>query len=90
MKKRWIYLSAVLLLFGVCAARPLIGATAPSDPVDTSRECVLNVSPVDASDPEKAEYLEDMKKAHITLELYKVAGAKKLEGYNAYQYQFEP
>lgn len=90
MKKRWIYLSAVLLLFGVCASRPLIGATAPSDPVDTSRECVLNVSPVDASDPEKAEYLEDMKKAHITLELYKVAGAKKLEGYDAYQYQFEP
>ena len=90
MKKRWIYLSAVLLLFGVCASRPLIGATAPSDPVDTLRECVLNVSPVDASDPEKAEYLEDMKKARITLELYKVAGAKKLEGYDAYQYQFEP
>ena len=46
----------------------------------------MTVSPVDASDPEKADYLADMEKTHITLELYKVAGAEKVTGYDTYQF----
>ncbi len=87
MKKRWIYLSAALmLLVGACVRMPMIGGAAPADPVDVEKECSVTVSPVDASDPEKADYLADMEKTHITLELYKIAGAEKVTGYDTYQF----
>lgn len=87
MRKRWIYLSAALMLFiGACVGKPMVSGAAPADPVDVTELCSLRVSPVDASDPEKAEYLADMEKAHITLELYKVAGAEEVAGYDTYQF----
>ena len=62
MKKRWIYLSAALmLLVSACVRMPMVGGAAPADPVDVEKECSVTVSPVDASDPEKAEYLEDIR-----------------------------
>ena len=91
MKKRWIYLSAALmLLVGTCMRMPMVSGAAPADPVDVEKECSLTVSPVDTSDTEKADYLADMEKTHITLELYKVAGAEKVTGYDTYQFQFAP
>lgn len=90
MKKRWIYLSAALmLLVGVCVRKPMISGAVPAYPVDVTTKCSLIVSPVDASDPEKADYLADMKNMHITLELYKVAGAEEVKGYDTYQFKPE-
>lgn len=87
MRKRWIYLSAALmLLVGACVGKPMVSGAATADPVDVTKECSLTVSPVDASDPEKADYLTDMEKTHITLELYKVAGAEEVVGYDTYQF----
>lgn len=87
MRKRWIYLSAVLmLLIGACVGKPMVSGAAPADPVDVTERCSLTVSPVNVSDPEKADYLTDMEKTHITLELYKVAGAKEVAGYDTYQF----
>lgn len=87
MRKRWIYLSAALmLLVGACVGKPMVSGAAPADPVDVTKQCSLTVSPVDASDPEKKEYLTDMEKTHITLELYKVAGAEEVSGYDTYQF----
>ena len=65
MRKRWIYLSAALmLLVGACVGKPMVSGAATADPVDVTKECSLTVSPVDASDPEKADYLADMEKTH--------------------------
>lgn len=87
MRKRWIYLSAALMmLVGACVGKPMVSGAAPADPVDVTKDCSLTVSPVDASDPEKADYLTDMEKTHITLELYKVAGAEAVAGYDTYQF----
>lgn len=87
MKKRWICLFAALTFaISVCAVRPVVSGAAPSDPVDLKRTCSLEVSPVDSNDPEKADYLADMQKAQITLDLYKVAGTEKVAGYDTYRF----
>lgn len=90
MRKRWICLfTALMLLAGICGFRPMTSGAAPSAPVDLSKKCSITVIPVDLTIPEKAEYWEDMQTAHIVLELYKVAGAEKLAGYDTYTFQPE-
>lgn len=90
MRKRWICLfTALILMVGICAVGPMTSGAAPSEPVDLTRKCSVTVVPVDLTIPEKAEYWEDMQKAHIVLELYKVAEAEKLPGYDTYTFRPE-
>ncbi len=91
MRKRWIYLcTALILLAGACMTGAVTSGAAPADPVDLEAECSLTVRPVDLTIPEKQEYWEDMQNAHIVLDLYKVAGAGKVGGYDTYTFVPEP
>ena len=53
--------------------------------VDLSAECSLKVAPVD---PANTELSEDLRNARITIDLYKVADAEEVSGYDAYTYKF--
>lgn len=87
MRKRWIYLcTAVILLAGACVTGAVQSGAAPSVPVDLEAECSLTVRPVDLTIPEKQEYWEDMQNADIVLDLYRVAGAGKVGGYDTYTF----
>lgn len=95
MKKRWIGLcTALMLLAGVCASGPLTSGAAPADPVDLDRECSLTVRPIlppELQDPQdNVDYWADMQNANIVLDLYKVADAEKVTGYDTYTFQPGP
>lgn len=84
MKKKWIcLLTALALVVGVCAVKPVISGAAPVEPVDVDQPCTLNISvPADLMANQK--YWEDMNTAGMVVDLYKVADAEKVAGYDTY------
>ena len=90
MKKKWIGLfTALSLAVGVCTVPPLISGAAPSEQIDLTKTCGLTVYPVDlqTADEEKQAYWEDMKTADVVVDLYRIAEAEKLSGYDTYYFQ---
>ncbi len=90
MKKRWIYLlTAVMLAAGVCAAEPVVGDAAPLQAdadgfVDG--DCSLTVYPEDPNKEESDRFGEDLREADVVIDLYQVAEAVKVQGYDACRY----
>lgn len=90
MKKRWIYLlTAVMLAAGACAVKPVVGDAAPLQAdadgfVDG--DCSLTVYPEDPNKEEGDRFGDDLKEADVVIDLYQVAGAVKVQGYDAYRY----
>lgn len=92
MKKRWIGLcTALILLAGVCASGPLTSGAAPADPVNVNGVCSLTVTPAVLPRGAQApvDYWNDMQKAQIVVDLYKVADAEKVPGYDTYAFNPE-
>ncbi|NBK91626.1 hypothetical protein D5278_06460 [bacterium 1XD21-13] len=88
MKKRWIYLlTALTLAVGVCAAKPMISGAAPVDVTRT--DCSMTIYPEDPKKDEALRFGDDLNKANILVDVYKVASAVKTPGYDAYSYKFE-
>ncbi len=95
MKKKGIYPAAALLLaFGLCLTSPVVsgaveGAQGAGDrtQIDLDSKCSLTVEAIqpDASE----ERLEDLEKADIVVDLYRVAVARKTPGVNTYLYKPE-
>ena len=88
MKKRWIcLLAAFSLAVGVITAKP-----APSEaasPLDLERkDCSLTVNPEDPAKTDEEKFGEDLKSSGVVVDVYKVADAVKIAGYDSYTYEF--
>ena len=84
MKKKLIYLlAAVTLAAAVCGVKPTRSGAAPFDP-DTKGS--LKVHPMKATD-ENADMAADLKSAEARVDIYLVAEAVKMPGYDTYQYK---
>lgn len=88
MKKRWIGLLAALsLAVGVIAGKPLPSAAA--EPLQLEREdCSLTINPEGPAQEGKAPFGDDLRSAGIMVDVYKVADAVKIAGYDSYTYDF--
>lgn len=84
MKKKWIYLlTALTLAVGVCAAKPMIGGAAP---LDLKQDCSITIYP----ESKEKRFGEDLEtNAHVVVDVYKVADAVKVPGYDTYSYEFK-
>ena len=80
-------LTGSLLVFamtlGLIAATPGLNGAAKA--VDFNKACSLTVAPVA---PENTDMANDLKKANVVVDLYKVADAEPVSGYDAYTYKF--
>ncbi len=84
MKKKLIYLlAAVTLAAAVCGVKPTRSGAAPFDP-DTKGS--LKVYPMKVTD-ENADMATDLKSAEARVDIYLVAEAVKMPGYDTYQYK---
>lgn len=94
MKGRWIYLlTAVMLAVGACMAEPVISGAAPlGGDADgfVKGDCALTVYPVDPDKEEEDGFGEDLADAGVVLDLYQVADAVKVQGYDSYTYKMTP
>lgn len=94
MKKRWIYLlTAVLLTAGVCAAKPVPSGAAPlmaDEDGFVDGDCSLTVYPEDPNKEEADRFGEDLAEAEVVVDLYQVAQAVKVTGYDTYRYEVLP
>lgn len=101
MKKKWICLfTALVLTAGVCTAEPIRSrATQRKTPVTESKEsttpkfdeehdCTLTVHPEDPLKAEESRFGEDLMSADVTVDVYRIADAVKVPGYDSYKYQF--
>lgn len=85
MKKRWIYLlTALTLAVGVCTARPIISGAAP---FSETTACTMTIYPEDPN-KKSIKFGEDLDQANVVVDVYKVASAKKVAGYDTYTYEF--
>lgn len=87
MKSRWKRsLTALVLAACVILAWPLYSnaAPAPGDPVDVNEKCSLTVT------PGSKEEMEDLVKANLVFDLYKVADAVADKKYDTYEYRALP
>ena len=84
MKKKWIcLLTALAFVVGACVVKPVASGAAPAEPVDVGKPCTLTIS-TPAHLMENLEYWKDMNTAGMVVDLYKVADAEKVAGYDAY------
>ncbi len=86
MGKRWICsLLAFGLVFGLVVVTP--GLSGEAMAVDFDKKCSLTVAPVD---PKNTEMAENLKKANVVIDLYKVADAVPSDTGDSYTYNFLP
>ncbi len=78
-------LLALALTAGLVAAAPGLDGAARA--VNLEEECTLKVAPVDPSGSNQ-EMAADLAGAAVTVDLYKVADAQPVSGYDAYTYKF--
>lgn len=84
MKKKLIYLvAAVTLVAAVCGAGPTRSGAAPFDP-DTKGS--MTVHPMKETDDNK-DMAADLKSAEARVDIYLVAEAEKVPGYDTYRYK---
>ncbi len=76
-------LLAFALVFGLIAVTP--GLSGKAEAVDFDKKCSVTVAPVD---PKNTELASDLANADVVIDLYKVADAVPVEGYDTYTYQF--
>lgn len=88
--RRWqpvaILLAAVLMVLSVPLGLKSAHAdeTEPYEPIDLLKECGLTVNPVD---PIVSEYADDIATANVVIDLYRVADAKEMGGYDTYDWE---
>ncbi len=88
MKKKWIYLlTALTLAVGVCGARPMISGAAE---LDLEQDCYMTIFPESPEKPNNQKFGDDLEtNAQVVVDVYKVADAVKVPGYDAYSYEFK-
>ncbi len=90
MKKKWIcLLTALALAVGACAVKPVISGAAPAEPINLETKNRLTINPYDYNNAEAKERWEKkdgMSSAQIQVDLYRIAGAVKEEGYDTYSF----
>lgn len=87
MKKKWLCLfTALALIVGVCAAAPMSGEAVSLDVGKT--DCSMKIFPENPEKPEGDRFGDDLNKANVLVDIYKVADAEKIPGYDSYTYQF--
>lgn len=87
MKKKWLCLfTALAVIVGVCAAAPMSGEAVSLDVGKT--DCSMKIFPENPEKPEKDRFGDDLNKANVLVDIYKVADAEKIPGYDSYTYQF--
>ena len=80
---------ACVLALGTVVAAPLWKEEVQAAGViDLEKKCSVTVEPMDAAGD--SEFLEDFAKADVVVDLYQVAKAKEVSGYDTYTYDFEP
>lgn len=83
MKKKLIYLvAAVTLVAAVCGAGPTRSGAAPFDP---DMKGSMTVHPMKVTDENK-DMAADLKSAEARVDIYLVAEAEKMPGYDTYEY----
>ena len=88
MKKKWLCLfTALALIAGVCAAAPMSGE-AVSLELDKT-DCSMKIFPENPEKPDGVKFGEDLNNANILVDIYKVADAEKIPGYDSYKYVFQ-
>lgn len=80
MKRKGNLLLAFVLAVCAVLATPALDGAAKA--VDVSKSCTLTVS------PGGADFAEDLAKANVVIDLYKVADAVEDDGYDTYNYKF--
>ncbi|HBN55403.1 MAG TPA: hypothetical protein DD414_01375 [Lachnospiraceae bacterium] len=79
---------ACVLALGTVVAAPLWKEEVQAAGViDLEKKCSVTVTPMDAAGD--SEFLEDFAKADVVVDLYQVAKAKEVAGYDTYTYDFE-
>ncbi len=81
MRKKAICLAAALVLTALLG--PVTGGAAEEGKLDVTKSCSLTVRESDSTDE---RFLEDLQKAEVVLDLYKVADVEKIPGYDTYSY----
>lgn len=87
MKKKWLCLfTALALIAGVCAAAPMSGEAALNL---GKTDCSMTIFPENPNKTEGAvKFGTDLDGADIVVDVYKVANASKISGYDSYNYAF--
>lgn len=84
--KKKISLIALALVSVMLLSLPGQGiGRAKADPIDLEIPCSLTVQPGDMANREE---LAELKNEDVVIDLYKVAGAKKVPGYDTYEFDF--
>lgn len=87
MKKKWLCLfTALAMIAGVCAAAPMSGEAVSLDVGKTG--CSMKIFPENPEKPEGDRFGDDLNKANVLVDIYKVADAEKIPGYDSYTYRF--
>lgn len=83
MKRKRIRMLTMVLAaaFSMTLVLPMVGSAA-QDTVDLDRRCSLTVHPVN----DDSDYAEDLQKADVVADLYKVGDAVGNDGYDGYYY----
>ena len=76
-------LLAFVLVLGLIVATP--GLDGEAEAIDFNQKCSVTVSPVD---PKNTEYAADLDTADVVIDLYKVADAVAVDGYDTYDFSF--
>lgn len=82
-------LTGTFLVFALALGMVVVtpGLDGAAKAVDLTGKCTLTVAPI-ATDVNNVEMAEDLAKADIVVDLYKVANAETVNGYDTYTYQF--
>lgn len=72
----------LLFLFALCAALAAPRTDGAARAVDFNRECSLTVL------SGSVEFEEELKDANVVVDVYQVAGAREVSGYDTYTYEF--
>ena len=76
-------LLAFALVFGLIVATP--GLDGEAEAVDFNQKCSVTVEP---TDPKNEQMTADLKNADVVIDLYQVAKAVPVEGYDTYTFEF--
>lgn len=88
MKRKWIYLlTALTLAVGVCGAKPMISGAAA---LDLEEDCFMTIFPESKDKTAEQKFGDDLEiNAQVVIDVYKVADAIRVPGYDAYSYEFK-
>lgn len=88
MKKKWIcLLTALALIVGVCSAAPISSEAVSLDLKNAN--CSMTIFPENPDKSEEDKFGDDLlKNANIVVDIYKVADAQEIPGYDSYTYNF--